>query len=249
MTLNNSERYLVLNFKDDELVNERPNFQNSTEIHRILSALGSTPIKKDILSNFVSELANELLKVKDSKGNISIGVLASLIRLKVQRDAFTSKNEGSIIKEILSTLYTKRRVLNKVKEDRVNAMKRRSNRRLKVLYGLIGLQMFFTQYGSYVMYSWDIMEPIACLFGIMDLILAYSYWIYRNHDFDFENFESSYLDDTVFKQLGKEINFKEEMKDLNKMINHMKVHEKLNSSSDDLPKLMEGLDSKFPPIE
>jgi hypothetical protein len=201
------------------------------------------------LSNFVSELTNELLKVKDSNGNVSMGVLASLIRLKVQRDAFKSKNEGNVIKEILSTLYTKRRVLNKLKKDRIGALKTRSNRRLKGLYTLIGLQMFFTQWGSYVQYSWDIMEPIACLFGIMDLILAYSYWIYSNNDFDFKTFEDSYLDDLVSKQLGKEINFTEEMNDINKMVSHMKVHEKLNSSSDDLPKLMEGLDTKFHPIE
>jgi hypothetical protein len=53
-----------------------------------LKALGSTPIKKNILSNFVTELSEELLKVKDPQGNVSIGVLASLTRFKIQRDAF-----------------------------------------------------------------------------------------------------------------------------------------------------------------
>ena len=53
-----------------------------------MKALGSTPIKKNILSNFVTELSEELLKVKDPQGNVSIGVLASLTRFKIQRDAF-----------------------------------------------------------------------------------------------------------------------------------------------------------------
>lgn len=109
--------------------------------------------------------------------------------------------------------------------------------------------MLFTQWGTYVQYSWDIMEPIACLFGLMDMILAYSYWIYSNHEFDFKTFEDDYLNDKVFNQLGKEINFNEEMDDINQMITHMKVYEKLNSCSDDLPKLMEGLDAKFHRLE
>lgn len=109
--------------------------------------------------------------------------------------------------------------------------------------------MFFTQWGSYYEYSWDVMEPITCLFGIMNVIFAYSYWIYNNEEFNFKTFEDQYLDELVAAQLGKEINFKEEMDDINKMISHMKVHEKLNSSSDDLPKLLKGLDSKFHPIE
>jgi hypothetical protein len=58
----------------------------------------------------------------------------------------------------------------------------------------------------------------------MDVILAYSYWIYSNNDFDFKTFEDSYLDDLVSNQLGKEINFAEEMNDINKMVSHMKVY-------------------------
>jgi predicted transcriptional regulator len=103
-----------------------------------LTGLGSTPIKKNILSNFVSDLSSELLRIKDDKGNVSMGVLASLIRLKIQKDAFQSKNNGNVINEILSTLYTKRRALNKLKKERIRILKGRSNRRLKALYTLIG---------------------------------------------------------------------------------------------------------------
>jgi hypothetical protein len=206
-------------------------------------------MKKNILSNFVTEISNELLKVKDAHGNVSMGVLASLIRLKVQKDAFNAKNNGQLINVILESLYEKRDALEKLKDDRIQDLKKKSKFRLKCLYSLIGAQMLFTQWGTYVQYSWDIIEPIACLFGLMDMILAYSYWIYSNNEFDFRTFEDGYLNNKVFKQLGKEINFNEEMEDIHQMITHMQVYEKLNSSSDDLPKLMQGLDAKFHRVE
>jgi hypothetical protein len=93
------------------------------------------------------------------------------------------------------------------------------------------------------------MEPIACIFGLTDLILAYTYWIYSNNNFDFKNFEDVYLDKQLYKLLGKEINFNEEYDDVVQMINHMRVMEKLVSNGNDLPKLIEGLDAKFVLIE
>lgn len=109
--------------------------------------------------------------------------------------------------------------------------------------------MAFTQWGTYVQYSWDIMEPIANIFGIIDVILAYSYWMLKNNDFDYKTFQDTYLNQTVSQQLGKEINFNEEMEDIQDMIGHIKIFEKINSSSDDMARRMEGLDAKFQPLE
>jgi len=40
------------------------------------------------------------------------------------------------------------------------------------------------QYGTYVMFSWDIMEPIACCLEALDLVLAYTFWISTNKEFE-----------------------------------------------------------------
>lgn len=136
--INNSERYLVLNFEDDDVIDLGASNQKEFQVGNILNSLGTTPMKKNILSNFVTEISNELLKVKDVNGNVSMGVLASLIRLKVQKDAFNAKNNGQLINIILESLQDKRNAMDKLKEERITDLKSKSKFRIKCLYSLIG---------------------------------------------------------------------------------------------------------------
>lgn len=39
-------------------------------------------------------------------------------------------------------------------------------------------QFFFTQYGTYYLYSWDIMEPITCMMTMGDTAIGYYFWIF-----------------------------------------------------------------------
>lgn len=115
-----------------------------------------------------------------------------------------------------------------------------------MLYGFFWLQIFFTQYGTYYEYSWDIMEPICCLFTILDAIIAYTYWMVKNEDYSFETFESEYIQKKVNKILGRNILFSEEMSDIVAMINHMEVWKSLHNN--DLSIILEALDDKFAKI-
>ena len=46
-------------------------------------------------------------------------------------------------------------------------------------------QFFFTQYGTYYLYSWDIMEPITCMMTMGDACAAYFFWIFsRGQNYD-----------------------------------------------------------------
>lgn len=137
--LNNHENFLVLNFRDDQIIEAPYNNQDESEIRGILTSLGSTELKKDILSNFVTEVSNELLKVQDSNGNVSMGTLATIIRLKIQKDTHISSNNIFLSNKILHCLYQKRDKLNNLKAERVAELKKTSDRRLKALYSLIAL--------------------------------------------------------------------------------------------------------------
>lgn len=56
----------------------------------------------------------------------------------------------------------------------------------KRFFTLISFQVVAIQYGTYVFLSWDVMEPITCLLGISDAILAYGYWLYVNSSYSYE---------------------------------------------------------------
>ena len=155
----------------------------------------------------------------------------------------SAKNDLITIDEILETLYKKRDFLNQIKDEAVSASSNKSKRRIKALFYLIFAQMAFTQYGTYVKYSWDILEPICCLFGIFDAFVAYAFWMRHNRDFDYETFEVDYLNERISVELGRQIKFDEEMKDIELMISHMEVWNYLQS--DDMPDILEALDQKY----
>ena len=47
-------------------------------------------------------------------------------------------------------------------------------------------QFFITQYGTYVMFSWDIMEPITCGMTLLDSVFAYSFWLWAGKPWDLD---------------------------------------------------------------
>lgn len=179
----------------------------------------------------------------DKENSINAGMLASIIRGEVQKDSLTSKTDLILIEEMLSTLYTKKEFLLELKEEARLDSENSAKRRVRMLFYLVSAQILFSQYGTYVKYSWDILEPITCLFGIFDMIVGYSYWMMNDKNFSYENFEKGYLDQRVEKDLGKQIGFEEEMEDITSMIEHMEVYKYLQS--DDLPDILEALDDKF----
>lgn len=54
-------------------------------------------------------------------------------------------------------------------------------------------KVFALQYATYILLSWDIMEPITCLFGIFDIALAYYFWLATHSEFDYFNLKARYI--------------------------------------------------------
>ena len=45
-------------------------------------------------------------------------------------------------------------------------------------FGIIFTQFMLTQYGTYIAFSWDIMEPITCAMTLGDAVCAYFFWVW-----------------------------------------------------------------------
>jgi hypothetical protein len=57
--------------------------------------------------------------------------------------------------------------------------------KLKGIFGLFGLQFLAMHYFIYFGLSWDIMEPIACLLGILDVNVALAYAYFNHRDYSY----------------------------------------------------------------
>ena len=75
--------------------------------------------------------------------------------------------------------------------------------------GSLFLAMFFlqfaaTQYGTYVAFSWDIMEPICCAMSLADAGVAYSFWVWSGKPYDIDGLKNFYFERKLRKLLRRE---------------------------------------------
>jgi len=243
VVLNGGERYAFLNFSDDQLFTPQSADNENEAVNGFMNRLGISSQKRAILSPFISNIIKELLVGNEAHDKKVTGAqLNSIMKSTVLKQVLDKKNEVERYDAILNELYEKKEILENIKSDIQAKISKRSRRRLKLLYSLVFLQGVFTQTGTYYMYSWDIMEPITCLFGIFDLFLAYAYWLRYNKEFDFESFETEFQKVKVNSNL-KKMSYDEMYLDIQEMIEHIEQWKSLNSEQ--LPEIMESLDAKF----
>ena len=53
-------------------------------------------------------------------------------------------------------------------------------------------QFALTQYGTYGLFSWDIMEPITCAMSLGDAIAAYFFWIWTKKNYGISGVKEFY---------------------------------------------------------
>lgn len=75
------------------------------------------------------------------------------------------------------------------------------------------------------------------------MMVAYSFWMVNTQDFDFENFEKSYIESKVDHDFGVVSGFKEDYSDIESMIQHMELARIVRSGN--LPEMMKVLDDKY----
>lgn len=131
----------------------------------------------------LAETATAVLKGLEQSVSESPG---ELMREKILSDAVYFENKRNFYGTVLQTLQ--HNIAKKAEIDKIldtnNSSK--SKRLVKFIGIVVFCQLAFTQYGTYVVYSWDIMEPIVCLFGTIDVFLAYLYWYVIGTEFDYK---------------------------------------------------------------
>lgn len=243
ISVNNTDHYMVLKFEDEDIFDNEGQRLRDMPMQQLLASLGSTIPKRAIISNFVNQIVDEILKNKGSNGKINGYTLRRIIEGKIQQDALAISTETAMVNQLLAVLHEKKKVLEEIKDTISVKFAKRAKRRVNFLYALVLSQIAFTQYGTYVKYSWDIMEPICCLFGIFDSFLAYAFYLANNSDYNFEKFEKKFVEDRVNKYFGKNLNISETMEDIDAMISHLNLWKSIHSDS--LPEILEALDQKF----
>jgi hypothetical protein len=60
-----------------------------------------------------------------------------------------------------------------------------------------------TQYGTYVAFSWDIIEPITCLMTLSDALIAYFFWLRTGRPYEISGLARHFKEKKLDKAIKK----------------------------------------------
>jgi hypothetical protein len=97
--------------------------------------------------------------------------------------------------------------------------------RVLAFSSIIAGQFMLFQYGTYVAYSWDIIEPIACVTGFLDAFFASVFYVRFNGDWNVAGINKYYTNKYKTKKVRKENIDMERYEELKDAI--LKIEERL----------------------
>ncbi len=183
--INNSNDFMVVN----ELIDHKEVFQNEKEkedweIKQLIESVNRKGISSQILTEFLSCLVSDI----QHSGRREHGIedIKRIIRSKINTDSIQFQKRKAFYDNITHFLKERIQVQKGMEDLIVQKNERRAIMSLRALSMVVLMQLSFTQYGSYIGYSWDIIEPMVCLFGCVDIFCAYAYWFFFKTNFDYQ---------------------------------------------------------------
>jgi len=160
------------------------------------------------VARFVSQLEGELL------GDIQHGGVGNkkewtqnevmiLAREVLAEKASSAKEEREILEHQLELLKVQRApMLNKLGEIE-KAADRSARRALWGIASIFASQFALIQYGTYIAFSWDIMEPITCGMTLGDAVAGYFFWIWSGKPYTLDGLKEHFYDRKQRKMIKK----------------------------------------------
>ena len=67
-----------------------------------------------------------------------------------------------------------------------------AHRRILTYFGVVFGQYLAVMYGTYAVFSWDIMEPLTCGMTLADAFIAYCFWVWTKQNYDLGGIKQHY---------------------------------------------------------
>lgn len=187
VTFNNfSHVAYISKFVDFDTFFTGPQKAEDPNIKKLVFESNKGLLGKFIKRDFASFVAQELQSTDDEATRLKM--FRNSIEEKVYRDALFFEKKRRFYDKVSSILWRKIEVSRAFEKEELQRLDKKSRVPLNVLTFFLLGQIAFTQYGTYIGYSWDIMEPIVCFFSSVDIFCAYCYWYFFGEQFDYESY-------------------------------------------------------------
>ncbi|KAM3145462.1 hypothetical protein pb186bvf_002506 [Paramecium bursaria] len=239
--LNQNENYVVLNEVDKppiiDTTTEYPITQHP--IQEYFADVAVTSRTRTVLSHFIQKMLNEI--EKNQAQQYDKNILNLIVKKVILKLGNNSKAQKALIEQEISFLRQKEVRLSALKREAEKELEQKHQTQLQKIYFYLISQIIFTQYGTYWVWGWGVMEPITYMIGIFDLIIAYIFWMRTTKAYSFENVLKVAISKHIDDQLEQKFHYKDELNDVQLMIEYLNFKSMIFSSNiQDILNVIEG---------
>ena len=179
-------------------------------------------LEKEVTLTFHDFLAKNLQKAESKFLNADY--FKNLVFEAINQVSLKKKKELDFLEFKINFLGRKLENLLQAKQEIDVILEKKGRKRVNIITSLILTQICLIQYGTYCVFSWDIMEPITCLLGVMDLIIPYYFWLRHEKDYSFETIKEVSIEKKANRAYKtRNVNFiNEEIETVKEMLNALK---------------------------
>jgi len=117
-----------------------------------------------------------------------------LIREILAEEAFTVKEEREILEQQLQLLERQREPMARRIAEIEQKADRSMRRALWTFASVFVTQFALVQYGTFLAFSWDVMEPITCGMTLGDSLCAYLFWIWSKRPYSLDGLREHFFE-------------------------------------------------------
>jgi len=169
LVIDKSKEYIVISeesFNKYELEGNVKNFYDYCKENEM------NDDKALLLSKYCSDVVDKISKKKKwSKDEFIHEAFEGLVQV-----AHEIREEKEVLQAQYDLLKDHRRPLDIVRGKIEREAEMFARRRIFTMFYFIAAQYVLVQYGTYILFSWDIMEPLTCGMTLGDAVLAYMFW-------------------------------------------------------------------------
>eukprot|EP01017_Pseudomicrothorax_dubius_P007847 TRINITY_DN12506_c0_g1_i1.p2 TRINITY_DN12506_c0_g1~~TRINITY_DN12506_c0_g1_i1.p2 ORF type:complete len:376 (+),score=93.56 TRINITY_DN12506_c0_g1_i1:23-1129(+) len=195
LRLNDNEMYSVLLAVNASVFYDMQRYNlDEIPLNQVCRKLGQSSMDTAVITKFLAKSLRYVESATANENTVTRDELRYLLE-KAMMSIASERRSGSEVLLKKKEVLTKKLALlleNKTEADRILAAKGR--RKVKLLATAMFIQMALVQYGTYVAFSWDIMEPLTCLLGIFDLFVAYSFWLWTDMPYSLEAVQQRFIE-------------------------------------------------------
>jgi len=232
LKLGNEIYFIVV--KMDYFIDKQELKQNQENVwsYEFSKRLPGDFIEKESTLSFQNSLLRNLQKF--DKKFMNINIVKNCIFDSINQISIQKKKQLELLEFKINIIEKKLENLLKVKEKVEGILEKKSKRRITVLLSMILTQICLIQYGTYYVFSWDIMEPITCLLGVVDLIIPYYFWLRHQKDYSFETVKEVIMEKKQARAYKKKDFIKEEIEYQKEILECLKRRRMFYSENIDL---------------